>query len=106
VGPTGGNDISHSAPSTTSDSTTGSSSHPSTTTGSSSSTAGGDSPHTGDAQQSSSANGQDKSQVEVAAKSAEGADDSLLLAALVLGFTFAVSGVVVAAGMRGGRRAR
>jgi hypothetical protein len=35
-----------------------------------------------------------------------GADDSLLLAALVLGFTLAVSGVVVAAGLRGGRRVR
>jgi hypothetical protein len=30
----------------------------------------------------------------------------LLLVALVLGFTFAVSGVVVAAGLRGGRRVR
>jgi len=42
----------------------------------------------------------------LAAKSAVGADDSLLLVALVLGFTFAVSGVVVAAGLRGGRRVR
>src|SRR5882757_7246440 len=38
----------------------------------------------------------------LAAKSAVGSDDSLLLVALVLGFTFAVSGVVVAAGLRGG----
>jgi hypothetical protein len=35
-----------------------------------------------------------------------GQDDSLVLVALVLGFTFAVSGVVVAAGLRGGRRVR
>jgi hypothetical protein len=33
-----------------------------------------------------------------------GARDSLLLAVLVLGFTLAVSGVVIAAGRRGGRR--
>jgi len=41
---------------------------------------------------------------QLAARSRPGADDSLLLAALVLGFTFAVSGVVVAAGLRGGGR--
>jgi hypothetical protein len=43
---------------------------------------------------------------EKAAKKADGAgaDDTLLLAVLVLGFTVAVSGVVIAAGRRGGRR--
>jgi hypothetical protein len=41
---------------------------------------------------------------EQGAKNAAGANDTLLLAALVLGFTVAVSGVVVAAGRRGGRR--
>jgi hypothetical protein len=33
-----------------------------------------------------------------------GANDTLLLAVLVLGFAVAVSGVVIAAGRRGGRR--
>jgi hypothetical protein len=41
---------------------------------------------------------------EQGAKNAAGANDTLLLAALVLVFTVAVSGVVVAAGRRGGRR--
>jgi hypothetical protein len=41
---------------------------------------------------------------DVAAKSAVGTRDSLLLGALVLGFAFAVGAVVVAAGVRGGRR--
>jgi hypothetical protein len=40
----------------------------------------------------------------VAAKSAVGTRDSLLLGALILGFTFAVGAVVVVAGLRGGRR--
>jgi hypothetical protein len=42
--------------------------------------------------------------VDLAAKSAVGTRDSLLLGALVVGFTFAVGAVVVAAGLRGGRR--
>jgi hypothetical protein len=44
---------------------------------------------------------------EQAAKNAakSGADDSVLLAVLVLGFAVAVSGVVIVAGRRGGRRA-
>jgi hypothetical protein len=41
---------------------------------------------------------------EQGAKNASGADDTLLLTALVLVFTVAVSGVVVAAGRRGGHR--
>jgi hypothetical protein len=43
---------------------------------------------------------------EQAAKNAakSGADDSVLLAVLVLGFAVAVSGVVIVAGRRGGRR--
>jgi hypothetical protein len=105
VGPTGGNDVSHSAQSATTGATsTGTAGSP-PASGNQGAAGGNGSAHTGDSQPSSptTAGG---SQVEVAAKSAEGADDSLLLAALVLGFTFAVSGVVVAAGMRGGRRAR
>ena len=42
--------------------------------------------------------------LDVAAKSAVGTRDSLLLGALVLGFAFAVGAVVIAAGVRGGRR--
>jgi hypothetical protein len=43
---------------------------------------------------------------EQAAKNADGsgANDTLLLTVLVLGFTAAVGGVVIAAGRRGGRR--
>ncbi|HYU04823.1 MAG TPA: hypothetical protein VEL02_13340 [Jatrophihabitantaceae bacterium] len=44
--------------------------------------------------------------VEVAARSTAGANDSVLLAVLVLCFTIAVSGVVLVAGRRSGRRAR
>jgi hypothetical protein len=50
--------------------------------------------------------GQSSSPFEVAAKSSVGANDSALLAVLVLGFTIAVSGVVLVAGRRGGRRTR
>lgn len=55
----------------------------------------------------SSANaGSNQASGEQAAKKAvgAGADDTLLLAVLVLGFTVAVSGVVIVAGRRGGRR--
>ena len=45
-------------------------------------------------------------QVEVAAKSTVGSNDSVLLAVLLLCFTIAVSGVVLVAGRRSGRRAR
>jgi len=105
VGPTGGNDVSHSAQSTTTGATNPGPAGSPPTSGSPGAPNGNGSPHSGDSRQSPPATA-GGSQVEVAAKSAEGADDSLLLAALVLGFTFAVSGVVVAAGMRGGRRAR
>jgi len=46
------------------------------------------------------------SDAEQAAKNAvgSGADDSLLLAVLLLGFTLAVGGMVLIAGRRGGRR--
>ncbi len=42
--------------------------------------------------------------VDVAAKSSVGADDSILLAGLVMVFALAVSGVVIIAGHRAGRR--
>jgi hypothetical protein len=50
--------------------------------------------------------GSNHSTAEQAAKNAakSGADDSVLLAVLVLGFAVAVSGVVIVAGRRGGRR--
>jgi hypothetical protein len=53
-----------------------------------------------------STNSKNEAQAEQAARNAVGsrANDTLLLAVLVLGFAVAVSGVVIAAGRRGGRR--
>jgi hypothetical protein len=45
-----------------------------------------------------------RQQVEIAAKSTVGANDSILLSGLVMVFALAVSGVVVIAGRRAGRR--
>lgn len=54
----------------------------------------------------SDAVGTNGDEVDVATKRNMGANDSTMLAALVLGFAVAVGGVVVAAGRRGGHRPR
>jgi hypothetical protein len=47
-----------------------------------------------------------RSQFDLKANSAGGANDSVLLTSLVIVFALAVSGVVIVAGRRAGRRSR
>jgi hypothetical protein len=80
-------------------------------TGPSTSATAGSGHRPGDVSQSAGPAGNtagNHSSAEQAAKNAakSGADDSVLLAVLVLGFAVAVSGVVIVAGRRGGHRVR